>query len=110
MRIADAAKSGGDHVAMLESGGELRAFCRIVPQPVKELGEAPLGRIDAAAPIDHGKLFAMRCFGNFGGFRFCAVVAPEVVVVEWLKILVNRNDGRASRIERDRSNIIAADA
>ena len=52
IRVGDAAERGGDHVAVLEGGGELGALVGVVAEPVQELGEAPLVRVDAAAPLD----------------------------------------------------------
>jgi hypothetical protein len=37
---------------------------------VKKFREAPFGRINAAAPFDGRKFFAMRGGGDFGGFGF----------------------------------------
>ena len=38
----------------------LVALVRIVAQPMEQLGEAPLVRVDAAAPVDGFELFAVR--------------------------------------------------
>ena len=82
---------GGDHVAVLERGDEAVALVGIVPQPVQQLRESPLGGVDAAAPLD-----------GFEARRACAVsviwaasspgavVAPEVVIVERLELLADR--------------------
>src|SRR5207245_525148 len=40
--VGDAAERCGNHVAMFESGDELRAFGGIVAKPMEEFGEAPL--------------------------------------------------------------------
>src|SRR5215471_11189334 len=66
--VENAAKGSGDHVTVFECGSKSGAFTRVVTQPVQQFGEAPLGRVDAAAPLDGGKLFAMRGFSDFGGF------------------------------------------
>ena len=54
--IRDAAEDGGEHVAMLQRGGELGALLGIVAEPVEQLGEAPFGGVDAAAPLDGGEV------------------------------------------------------
>ncbi len=59
LRIGDAAEGGGDHVAVLEGGGEGGALVGVVAQPVQELGEAPLVRVDAAAPLDGFEVLAV---------------------------------------------------
>src|SRR5207245_10587863 len=40
--VGDAAERCGNHVAMFESGDELRAFGGIVAKPMEEYGDAPL--------------------------------------------------------------------
>ena len=51
-RVGDAAQHGGHHIAMFQRGGEAAALFGIVAQPVQQFGEAPLGGVDAAAPVD----------------------------------------------------------
>ncbi len=84
--VGDAAEGGGDHVAVLERGDEVRAEFGIVAEPVEELGPAPLGGVDAAAPVDPFEALAVVVGvgggGDLGGFPVGAVVAPEVVVCE----------------------------
>ena len=82
----------------------------VVAQPVQQLGKSPLGGIDAAAPLDGFELFAVRGFGDLGGFAFGAVVAPEIVVVERLQILVDGNDRGAGGVESDGFDLVAGDA
>src|SRR5690348_2855176 len=99
--IGDAAERGRDHVAMLEGAGEFLALGGIVAEPVEEFGEAPLGGIDAAAPVDRGKMLAVSEFGDFGGFGFGAMVAPEVILAEGRHVGGDGDDGGARRVERD---------
>ena len=44
----------------------------------------------------------MRGGGDLGGFAPGAMVAPEIIVVERLQVLVDRDDARAGGVERDR--------
>src|SRR5262249_13636075 len=98
-RVRDAAKRRGDHVAMLEGRGKVGALFRVVSQPVQQLGEAPFRRIDAATPVNCGKPFAMGGFGDFRGFGFGAMIAPEIVVVERPQTFVDGYDRGASGVE-----------
>ena len=66
LRVSNAAERSRDHVAVFERTGKLRALVRIVPQEVQQLGEAPLVRIHAAAPLNCFQLFRM---GKFGDLR-----------------------------------------
>ena len=50
--VGDAAEGGGNHVAVLEGGGQLVALVGVMAEPVKELGESPLVGVDAAAPFN----------------------------------------------------------
>ena len=78
------------------------ALVGIVAQPVQQLGEAPLGRVDAAAPVDRFEVLAARAAAVIScGFVLGAMVAPEVVVVERLQVCVHRDDARAGGVERD---------
>src|SRR3977135_2138032 len=72
--IGDAAESCGDHIAVFECRNECRTLRGIVAKPMKEFGETPFRRIDAAAPIDCGELLAARGCGDFRGFGFGAVI------------------------------------
>src|SRR4051794_9098227 len=96
LRIGDAAKDGGDVVAVLEGGGEMIALVGIVAKPVEEFGEAPLGGVNAAAPVDGFEFLAMSGVGDFGSFALGTVIAPEVIVVERIHGGVDGNDGGAS--------------
>ena len=52
----------------------------------------------------------MRRRGDLGSFTLSPVVAPHVVLAERLKILVNRNDRRAGRIESNCFYLVAGDS
>ena len=41
-----------DHVAVLQRGQHSGPFLRVVPEPVEQLRKSPLGRVDAAVPVD----------------------------------------------------------
>ena len=88
--IGDAAQDGRRHVAMFQRGGEAVALLGIVAQPVQQLGEAPFGGVDAAAPVDGFEPGGARGGGDLRGLAPGAVVAPEVVVVERLEVGVHR--------------------
>ena len=100
LRIRDAAKRCGDHVAMFKRRDEFSALRGIVAKPVEEFRESPFRGIHAPTPVDRGELLTMRGRGDFGGFRFGTMIAPQIIVVEGLKIFADGNDGRAGRIER----------
>ena len=103
---------------MLHCGFELRALRWIVPQPVKDLGEAPLGGIDAAAPFDRFDAHFMGCGCDLRRLLPGAVIAPEIIVVEGdearrarggmhglairLALAVNRALGRKGQVVGDR--------
>ena len=106
--ICDSAQRGRDHVAVLESARKFLALLRIVPQPVQQLRESPLGRVHASAPLDGLQFLAVREFCNLGGFLFCAVIAPQVVVVKRRKICSNWNHAGARGVESNRLDAIAA--
>src|ERR1700720_3466125 len=76
VEISDATESGGRHIAMFKCAGELRAFCRVVAQPMEQFGKAPLGGICPAAPIDSFQLFAASRFRDQCGFAPRSMVAP----------------------------------
>ena len=77
---------------------------------MQQLGETPFGGIDAAAPLDGLKLFAASGFGNFGGFGFGAMVAPQIIFVERLQIFADGNYGGAGGIDSERLDLIAGDS
>ena len=52
----------------------------------------------------------MSRFGDLGRFAFGAVIAPQVVLAEGLKILADRNHGGTRGIERDGLHLISRDA
>src|SRR6202051_5165582 len=80
--VVNPTQCGRNHVAVFESTGEFLSLAGIVPNPVEQLREAPLRGIHASAPLDGLQLLPVRELGNLSGFPFCAVVAPEIVVVK----------------------------
>ena len=102
-RIGDAAQHRRHHVAMLEGGDELVALLGIVPQPVQQLRKAPLGGIDAAAPVDGFESVLVRLRGDLRRFAPGAMIAPEIVIVERRHAVADRNDARTGSIERNRA-------
>src|SRR5580658_10260728 len=110
LRISDAAQCSRHHVAMLESGDERRPLVRVVSKPVQKLGKSPLRRIDAATPLDSLQALAVSGLGDLGSLSYGAMVAPEVILAEWLKIFSHRNHGRPRGIERDGLHLIPCDA
>ncbi len=107
--VGDPAEDRGDHVAVLEGGGEARALVGVVAQPVEELGEAPLRRVGPAAPFDRRLAALVRHLGDARRLVLGAVVAPEVVVVERLHLVVDRDDGRAGGVEGDGADFLPLD-
>ena len=105
----DAGEGGGDHVAVLEGGGEAVAFVGVVAEPVEELGEAPLVGVDVAAPLDGFEVLGAGEFGDLAGLFEGAVVAPEVVVVEGLELGVDGDDGGACGVEGEGDDVFAVD-
>ena len=61
-------------------------------KPVQQLGKSPLRRINPAAPMDSFKFFPMRGFGDLRCFAFGAVIAPQIIFTERLKIFPYRNN------------------
>ena len=61
----DAAEHGRHHVAVFQRGHNPLALLGIVAQPVQQLGEAPLGGVDAAAPVDGREAARVRGGGDF---------------------------------------------
>ncbi len=72
----DAAQRGRHHVAVLKSGDKASALFRIVAQPMQQLRESPLMRIDAAAPIDAFKAQRVCLGGDLFGLGKGAMIAP----------------------------------
>ena len=107
--IGDAGERSGDHVAVFQRGGKPVALVRIVSQPVQQLGEAPLMRVNIAAPVDRLEVFSPRQFCDLPRLFVRAVIAPQVVVVERLHPCINRNHARACRIERNGSDVLSVD-
>ena len=107
--IGDSGERRGDHVAVLERSCEFCALLGIMAQPVEELGEAPLVRVDASAPLDGFEIFRVgeRC--DLLRFFFCAVIAPEVVVVERFEVGVDGNYARSGSVKSDSFNLRAVD-
>ena len=108
--IGDAAEGGGDHVAVLQRGDETGAQLGVVAQPVEELGPAPLGAVDAAAPGDALEVCGVRGAGDLGGFAGGAVIAPEVILAEGHEAFADDDDAGAGGVERDGFNLMAVDA
>ena len=92
---------------MFERRRQLVALFRVVPQPVQQLGESPLVRINAAAPLDRFEIFAVGKLGNLLRLTLGAMVAPEVVVIERLQCRIDRNHARAGGVERDGLDMLA---
>jgi hypothetical protein len=76
---------------------------------VEEFGEAPLVGVDVAAPVDGLEIFGEGEFGDLAGLFVGAVIAPEVVVVEWLQVGIDGDDAGAGGVERDGGEVVAVD-
>ena len=90
--IGDAAKHCRGHVAMFERRDKTLALLRIVAKPMQKFREAPLGGIDAAAPLDHFELFAVRDLGDLRCFSPRAMVAPQIIIAEGFEVFTHGND------------------
>ncbi len=106
----DAAEGGGDHVTVLQGGDEARTLCGIVPQPMQQLREAPLRRVDASAPVDGFELLLVRGGGNLLCLAPRAVIAPEIVVIQRLEPVADRDDAGTGGVDSECADLIAADA
>ncbi len=100
-----AAQRSRHHVAMFESRDKLVALLRIVPQPVQQLRESPLVRINTTTPIDPLESQLMRLLRNLLRFGKCAMIAPQVIFVQRLEVLAHWNHARSGRVERNCRNI-----
>ena len=74
---------------------------------MQKLGESPLRRVHAAAPLDRLQAFAVRCLGDLFSLAFCAVIAPQVVLAKRLQLSIHRNDRGTCGVERNGHNAIA---
>ena len=108
--VGDAAEGGGDHVAVLEGGDEFGTQLGVVAQPVEELGPAPLGAVDSAAPGYSLKAKLVRGAGDLCGLAGGAMIAPEVVLAEGDEVFADGDDAGAGGVERDGFNLAAIDA
>src|ERR1700761_2996722 len=93
---------------MLQGGVKPAALFRIVPQPVQKLGEAPLRRIGAAAPVERRQSLFAALGGDLGRLAPGAVVAPQIIVAQRLEMLIDRNDRGAGGVDRQRFDKFAA--
>ena len=109
-RIGDAAQHRRHQIAVFQGSRHARALLRIIAQPVQQLGEAPFGGVNAAAPVESFQIAARAGVGDCARLGLGAVVAPEVIIVERIEVGVYGNHGGTGRIERDRLNVFAAHA
>src|SRR4051812_22715305 len=89
---------------MLERRHELVRAVAIMPQPMEKLGESPLRGVDSSTPLDRlqAKFVCFAC--DLGSFFPGPVIAPEIVLVERLKIFSYRDDARSGGVERHGPN------
>jgi hypothetical protein len=66
--------------------------------------------IDAAAPVYGFEALGVSFGGNLFGFGLGAMVAPEVVLVEWLEVFVDGDDAGAGGVEGDGDDAFAGHA
>src|SRR5580700_12272380 len=78
-------------------------------QPVQNLGKPPLGRIAATAPIECSELVGAASASNLLCLTPSPMVAPQVIVIEWLETLVEHDDRRPSGVECERFDDLATD-
>src|SRR3984885_2051333 len=72
---------------------------------MKQLGEAPLMRVDAAAPLDRFELLCVSQRGDLLGLSLRAMIAPQIVLGERLHLGIDRYNARSSGVERQRNDI-----
>ena len=89
---------------------EGRAFFRVVAQPVQQLGESPLVRVDAAAPFDPFEAKSVRLLRNLLRLGKGAMVAPQVILVQRFQALAHRNHAGAGSVQRNGRNVIPINA
>src|SRR5260370_35109167 len=97
-------------IAVFEGRDELSALRGIRGKAMEEFREAPPRRVDAATPVDSGELFAVRGRGDFRGFGFGAVIAPQIIGIEGLEIFADGNNGGTGGVESDGENLIGGNA
>jgi hypothetical protein len=95
---------------MFKGRREPVAFLWVVAQPMKQLRKIPTRRSTHRRTIDCLEVILMRKGRDLGGFLFRPVIAPEVILVEWNKILVNRNYRRTGGVESDGFNLVSIDS
>src|SRR5215467_25521 len=89
--VRDSTQGCCHHVAMLESGNQISPALGVVAKPMQKLGKAPLGRVNPAAPLNRLQSFLVGGGGDFSGFPFGTMVAPEIVFVEGMKSFADRD-------------------
>src|SRR6267143_2227810 len=105
--FCDTAKDSSNHVAVLKRSDESIAQVRIVPEPMKQLREAPFGRIDATAPVNDVELAAAGGLRDEGSLAPGAVVAPEIVGTERFQFFPHGNHARACRVYREGRDLVS---
>ena len=102
------ASVAGHHVAVLKRRYKSSALLGIVSQPVQQLRKSPLMRIHAAAPLNRFQLLPVCQLRDLLSLDLGPVIAPQVVVIQRLKIRAHRDHARPRRIKRNRADCIAA--
>jgi hypothetical protein len=77
---------------------------------MEEFRETPFRRIDTAAPLDRGELLAVCGCGDFRGFSFGTVIAPQIIVIERLETFAYGNDGGAGGVESNGEDLIGGNS
>ena len=95
---------------MSQCSNALANWCRFCGLCRSQCSSLAFGRIDAAAPVNYFETTAMRRARDLSGLLPRAVIAPEVIVVEWLHPLIDGNHTRAGSIDGDRFNDIPTNA
>ena len=60
---------------------------------MQQLGKSPLVRVNAAAPLYGFQAIAVSCFCDLGRFAFGAMIAPQIIFAERLKVFADGNHG-----------------
>ena len=77
---------------------------------MQQLGKSPLRRINPAAPFNGFQLFAMRQFRDLRRFLLGPVVAPQVILVQWPHLIVDRDNAGAGSIQCNGLHLVTRNA
>jgi hypothetical protein len=77
---------------------------------MEDFRKAPLGGVYSSTPPDGFKVDAIRRFCDERCFTPSAMIAPEIVIVEGLEALADRDNARSCRVYSNRVDFFAGHA